>query len=299
MDPIIQAKAASKVFLDKIHQHKIAAVDQVSFCIYPQETVGIIGESGSGKTTLLNLMVGLEYLDGGDIFIEGHSISQWQGQRQAFRKKIQMIYQNPYEVFDRRQTISDILLQPLKIHKIGSSQRKRQDIVCQALTEAGFTPLDMYLNRYPHELSGGQLQRISILRSLLIEPDILVADEPVSMLDVSIRASILELLMETHQASQNTMLVVSHDILSLRKVVDRLFIMYRGKIIEDIPSHRLLDHAVHPYTRVLLSNAHGKEVSHKALTQMVESFREDYPPDREPQPVEIAHHHFVSCHIDF
>ena len=209
-----------------------------------------------------------------------------------------MIYQNPYEVFDRRQTIQDILMQPLQIHQIGDSRKERLNIIEQALIDSVFTPPEQYLLRYPHELSGGQLQRISILRSLLIQPDIIVADEPVSMLDVSIRASVLELLLNAHQVQQNTMIVVSHDILSLRNIVDRLFIMYHGQIIEDIPAHQLLTEARHPYTQVLISNAYGKEVTNEALDRIIHTFKQDYGHYESGEMIEISKQHYLNCHIE-
>lgn len=298
MQPIIQVTNLTKIFTDKIHHHQIKAVDQLNFSIHPQQKVGIIGESGSGKTTLLNLLVALDQADDGAIEIDQKSLSDWLKHRKALRRKIQMIYQNPYEVFDRRQTIQEILMQPLRIHQIGNSQKERLAIIDQALADSGFTPTDHYLSRYPHELSGGQLQRISILRSLLIRPDIIVADEPVSMLDVSIRASVLEMLLDAHQAQQNTMIIVSHDILSLRNIVDRLFIMYHGQIIEDIPAHQLLTEARHPYTQVLISNAHGKEVTNEALDRMIHAFNQNYGQHESTEMIEISPNHYLNCSVE-
>lgn len=295
MIPLLQAINLSKEYKDPMSGQPIKALDQVNFTIYPQEIVGIIGESGCGKTTLLRHIVALEEGDQGHIEFEGRKIEDWLNQgRQEFRQKVQMIFQNPYEVFDRRQTVKEILLQALTIHKIASNRRQRLEIIEQALESVGIAPALDYLDRHPHELSGGQLQRISILRSLLLKPKLIVADEPVSMLDVSIRADILDLLYQATIQAQNTMVIVSHDILTLANIAQRLFVMYQGQIVEVIASNQIFNAAEHPYTQVLISNALGEEV----LTEEIQSLSQDFEVESQKYGgqalVEINAGHFVN-----
>lgn len=274
MKPILQVKNLTKHYNDAATQETIRAVAGIDFDIYPNEVVGIVGESGCGKSTVLRLLVGLEELTAGEIRLNQQSLATWLKQDTlAFRRKIQMIYQNPYQVFDRRQKVKDILQQVLRIHNIGESAADKETIIRESLEEVGLFPADEYLGRYPHELSGGQLQRISILRSLLLEPDIMVADEPVSMLDVSIRAEIIEILMSAVQQAGRSLLIVSHDILTISQIADRMIVMFQGQIVETGPAQVIIKNPVHPYTQLLVSNTLDREVDQAGIHHLEADFR--------------------------
>ena len=176
----------------------VKAVDGVSFAIAPGEIAGVIGESGCGKSTLGRLLVRLEKCTAGGIYLDGTDMEAlYRRDRLAFRRQTQMVFQNPFDTFDPRHSIGKILTDTMKLHHIGGSEAERRELAVQELASAGLLPAESFLDRFPYELSGGQLQRISILRSMLLGPKVMVADEPVSMLDVSIRADIINLLYET------------------------------------------------------------------------------------------------------
>ncbi|MDR0896802.1 MAG: ATP-binding cassette domain-containing protein [Oscillospiraceae bacterium] len=237
----------------------VKAVDGVSFTLDRGGILGIIGESGCGKSTLGRLLVHLEEPTGGDIFICGQNTrSVREGRREArlqFRRRAQLIFQNPYQVFDPRDTIEKALLTPLTLHGIGETPKARHDLCLNTLERAGLHPAEDFLHRWPHELSGGQLQRIAILRAMMLKPAFLVADEAVSMLDVSIRADILHLLERQTLEGDACMVFISHDISTVRYISDHVAVMYLGRIVESGATDEVLHHPVHPYTRALLSNA--------------------------------------------
>ncbi len=234
----------------------IKAVDGVSFSLDKGEILGVIGESGCGKSTLGRVLMRLEDPTSGDIYVEGAPTSQLLKQdRLAFRRKFQIVFQNPFDTFDPRFTIRKILMSAVKLHKIGSSDEERLEICRGILEEAGLIPADDYLDRYPFELSGGQLQRISILRSMLLNPEFLVADEPVSMLDVSVRADIINMLTTLVREHGSSMVFISHDIATTRYISDRVAVMYLGRIVETGETDEVLHDPQHPYTQALISNS--------------------------------------------
>lgn len=236
-------------------RQQIKAVDGVSFRLKRGETLGVIGESGCGKSTLGRLLIHLEDPTAGDIKLFGESSTQLLKKNPLkFRKNCQMIFQNPFDTFDPRYRLKKILMEPLKLHGIGGSEEERMQIVLDVLEKSGLTPARDYIDRFPHELSGGQLQRIAILRSMLLDPTFMVADEPVSMLDVSIRADIINML-EALVKEKNTALVfISHDIATTRYISDKVAVMYLGRIVEMGPTDEVLHNPQHPYTKVLISN---------------------------------------------
>jgi peptide/nickel transport system ATP-binding protein len=236
------------------HQNRIHAVDTVSFSMEPAEILGIVGESGCGKSTTGRLLVRLETPTGGEILFEGEDVARLSGTAlKAFRRKAQIIAQNPFEAFDPRLTVRASLEQALRIHEIGTKDDREQRIAA-ALDAAGLSPADDFLPRYPHELSGGQLQRIATVRATLLEPAFLVADEPVSMLDVSVRADILNQFLDLRDRYGMAIVLITHDIAVARYVSSRIAVMYLGQFMEIGATADVIDAPLHPYTRALLSH---------------------------------------------
>lgn len=239
----------------KTKEGTLKALDGVSLGIKEGSIVGVIGESGCGKSTLAKLLIGLNEPTSGSIIYKGREIKDiLKNDKLSFRRDVQMIFQNPYDVFDAKMTIEKILLSPLKIHKIGSSRDERLTLIKENLLKAGFDNIEDYLSRKPGELSGGQLQRISIVRSMLLDPKLIIADEPVSMLDVSIRADIINMLIKIRDERNISMLYISHDITTTQFLVNTLVVMYLGKIVEYGPVETVINNAAHPYTKALLSH---------------------------------------------
>lgn len=237
------------------HYLPIRAVDGVSFELRRGETLGVIGESGCGKSTLGRLLVQLDKSTGGTLILSGEDAEKLcQKNPLAFRRKAQIVFQNPYDAFNPRFSILKSMLRPLKIHHIGNSDAQREHLCAQALESSGLAPAKDYLSRYPHELSGGQLQRISILRSMMLSPEYMVADEPVSMLDVSLRAEVMNLLSVLKTEKKMAMVFISHDIATTRAIADRIMVMYLGRVVETGETDRVLHHPMHPYTQALISN---------------------------------------------
>ena len=225
----------------------VKAVDDVSFTLKRGEVLGVIGESGCGKSTLGRMLAMLEKPYGGHLELDGQDYNRiCKKDVLAFRRKVQIVFQNPFETFDPRHVIEDILMQPLEIHSIGSSVDERRRIICDGLEKLGITPAEDYLSRWPHELSGGQLQRISVLRSMLLNPLLIIADEPVSMLDVSVRADLLNTLMNLVHEYNMAMVFISHDIAVTNYVADRIAAMYLGRIVEMGTAEQIIKNPQHP-----------------------------------------------------
>jgi len=234
----------------------VKAVDGVSFTLDKGEILGVIGESGCGKSTLGRLLTRLEDPTSGDVYFDGESTRDLIRKDQlAFRKKCQIVFQNPFDTFDPRYTIKKILMSAVKLHGIGKDNDERLEICKNILEEAGIRPAEDYFDRYPFELSGGQLQRISILRSMLLNPEFLIADEPVSMLDVSVRADIINMLTDLARKHESAMVFISHDIATTRYISDRVAVMYLGRIVEIGDTDTVLHDPKHPYTQALISNS--------------------------------------------
>lgn len=231
----------------------VKAVDDISLEIHRGEILGLAGESGSGKTTTGEIIVRLQDMTDGHIDFDGHPFDATsREEKQLFRREIQMIFQDPYETLNPRFTVFETIAEPLKIHGVKDKSELYKK-VRRALEIAELKPPEHFLYSYPHELSGGQRQRVAIARGIVLEPKFLVADEPVSMLDVSIRADILNLLKQLRRDMGLTMLYVSHDLSTIKYICDRIAVMYLGKIVELGPVNKVLSTPMHPYTKVLFS----------------------------------------------
>ncbi|MFZ0548504.1 MAG: ABC transporter ATP-binding protein [Candidatus Promineifilaceae bacterium] len=232
----------------------VHAVDDVSFDLHHGEVLALVGESGCGKSTLALTLMNLESPTAGQIFFEGQDVTHIDGkQLQMMRRDIQMVFQDPYESLNPTMMIGDIVGEPLVVHKLTADKAERETRVRQALEDAGLKPADNFIHRYPHELSGGQRQRVVIAGALVLEPKVLLADEPVSMLDVSIRAEILNLLASLRESRGISVLFITHDLGTVAYFADRIAVMYLGRIVEKGQTLDVLERPLHPYTKALMS----------------------------------------------
>lgn len=233
----------------------VSAVNKVSFNINQGEILGLVGESGCGKTTLGKILMNIEDITEGDILINNESISILaKKNRKKFRKNVQMIFQDPFDSLNPKMTIFEIVAEPIRSLKLIKSEKEIKDKVIDTLKQVNLSPAEQYLSRHPHRLSGGQRQRVAIARALVVNPDFIVADEPVSMLDVSIRAGILNLLKKINQEKKTSILFITHDLATARFLCSRIAVMYLGEIKEILPASKLISDSLHPYTKLLLSS---------------------------------------------
>ena len=238
-----------------VFQRKIAdikAVDGVSFDIHRGETLGLVGESGCGKTTTGRCILQLYKPTAGQVLFEGNDLTTLKGgQLRRFRRRMQMIFQDPYSSLDPRQSAGSIIGEPLIVHKMTNSRGEYREQVSELLSVVGLNP--SMANRFPHEFSGGQRQRIGVARALAVRPSLIVCDEPVSALDVSIQAQVINLLEDLQEQFNLTYLFIAHDLSVVRHISDRIAVMYLGKIMELADRTELYENPLHPYTKALLS----------------------------------------------
>lgn len=230
----------------------IKAVDGINFNLYKGETLGLVGESGCGKSTTGRAILQLYRPTSGNVIFEGKDLTKTAGEElRKTRRRMQMIFQDPYASLNPRMTVGSIIGEPLEVHNIGNSRKERQERVQDLLKTVGLNPY--FVNRYPHEFSGGQRQRIGIARALAVNPAFIVCDEPISALDVSIQAQVINLLEDLQDELGLTYLFIAHDLSVVRHISDRIAVMYLGKVVELADRDELYDKPMHPYTQALLS----------------------------------------------
>ncbi|MBT8340939.1 MAG: ABC transporter ATP-binding protein [Desulfatitalea sp.] len=252
---------------------KVVALNNVTLSIPRNCIFGLVGESGSGKSTLARLIVRLEQPDRGAIRINGEDIARVCGRPlKRFRRRVQMIFQDPYQSLNPYHSVRRIVEEPLVIHRLAPGGRRRSKII-DTLAMVGIQPPEAYLCRYPHQLSGGQRQRVAIARAMVLDPDILVADEPTSMLDASISAQIFHLLADIQQRHRMTLLFITHSLAAAHYLCDTIAVMYRGHIVESGPARTVIGNPKHPYTQALLDalpkfGQHGREHRFDTLREL-------------------------------
>lgn len=268
LGPLVETQGVVKefggsegVFRGFQRNRPVRAVDGLDLCIERGQIFGLIGESGSGKSTTAKLVMGLERASEGRVIFDGEDLSELSPEaRRSFRRKAQMIFQDPYESMNPGMTVQRVVTEPLVIHGIGSKP-ERVEAASQWLEKVGLSPAASYLNRFPYELSGGQRQRVAIARALILGPVFVAADEPTSMLDVSVRAGILNLLLTLHEEMNLSYLFITHDLSVARYACDVVGVMYGGRLVEKGPSEEIVRNGQHPYTHALLSVVAGDDLS--------------------------------------
>lgn len=291
-EPILTVKNLKQYF-NAGRKDEVKAVDDVSFEIFPGETFGLVGESGSGKTTTGRSIMRLYQPTDGEVYFDGDDLSQINSKKQEleFRKDMQMIFQDPYASLNPRMKVEDIIAEGLDIHKLTKNSKERYDRVIELLEVVGLN--EDHSSRYPHEFSGGQRQRIGIARALAVDPKMIIADEPISALDVSVQAQVVNLLQSLQDQFDLTFLFIAHDLSMVKYISDRIGVMYNGKLVEIAEADELYYNGLHPYTESLLSAIPLPNPIYERTRQRTEYEHEPFTGKEEM--TEITPGHFVFC----
>ena len=289
-EPLVQVKHL-KQYYDAGTPNEVKAVDDVSFDIYKGETFGLVGESGSGKSTIGRAIVNLYQPTAGEILFNGQSNQERRSlkQRRLFNKEVQMIFQDPYASLNPRMKVRDIIAEGIDVHGLAHNEKERNDRVNQLLETVGLN-ID-HATRYPHEFSGGQRQRIGIARALAVEPKFIVCDEPISALDVSIQAQIINLLEQLQAERGLTYLFIAHDLSMVKYFSDRIGMMYRGKLVELADAEELYANPQHAYTQSLLSAIPLPDPDYERERQRI--IFDESTIDLQSEMIEIKPNHWV------
>ena len=319
MDEILRVENLKKYFTKKgmfgAKSNTVRASDDISFSIKKGEVFVLAGESGSGKSTIAKLILKSIPLDSGKIFFEGKEIGNDMQKIKEIRMSCQMIHQDPYDSINPRMRIGNIVSEPLEIHEVGN-KKERMKRVIEVLHEVKLEPAEEVVKKYPHMLSGGQRQRVVLARALALKPKIILADEPVSMLDVSIRAEMLELMQELQTKYDISFIYITHDLATARYFGQRIGILYMGKIVETGPINEVLLHPKHPYTQALIdaisepdpNNIHKEKKIRINEPTSVDAyqgcrFRARCPHaiekcEKEPELKQVNAEHYSACHVE-
>jgi len=308
-----------KSFLEKLLTRTrsfVRAVDDVTFSVRKGEVFTLAGESGCGKTTTGKLILRLIPPTSGKVFFKSQEITNLKPEElRLLRRKMQIIFQDPYASFNPRMKIGDAVGHPLEIHGLASGEEKRKRVLAM-LERVGLTPPEQFVELYPHQLSGGQRQRAAMARSLILDPEFIVADEPVSMIDVSLRTTIIDLMLDLKRELQLTYLFITHDLAVAKYISDRIAIMYLGKIVEMGEKEEIFSNPLHPYTQALLSAIPVPNPERKRKTIELKGevpsaikipvgcrfhprcpFAEKICKEKEPELIAATSGHLVSCHL--
>ncbi len=312
LQTLLEAKDITMHF--ETRKGTIHAVDSLSLKVFENEIFGLVGESGCGKTTLARVLMGIYKPNRGEVIYKGKNIfSLKKGELRRYKRYVQMIFQDPYSSLDPLMNIKRLLIEPLDVH-LNIPKNEKNKMVLEMLEKVGLSK--RHVNRYPYEFSGGQRQRIAIARALIIRPEFVVADEPVSALDISIQAQILNLLMKLQQDMNLTCLVIAHDLNVIYHICDRVAVMYLGRIVELASVEGIFDNPLHPYTLALMLAIPipDPRIKPKGIVLSGEvpnplnppsgcrfntrcSFKQSKCVEKEPQLMEVDNNHFVACHF--
>ncbi|MCI1590627.1 MAG: ABC transporter ATP-binding protein [Heyndrickxia oleronia] len=286
-----------KQYFNKGTSNEVRAIDDISFDIYKGETLGLVGESGCGKSTTGRTIIRLYNATDGKVLFNGENVHAKKSKKELkkFHQKMQMIFQDPYASLNPRSKVADIIAEGIDIHGLAKSPQERMEMVEQLLETVGLNR--EHANRYPHEFSGGQRQRIGIARALAVNPEFIIADEPISALDVSIQAQVVNLMKKLQKEKGLTYLFIAHDLSMVKYISDRIGVMYFGKLVELAPADDLYNHPLHPYTQSLLSAIPLPDPDYERtrVRKTYDTSVHQYEQGEEVKMREVVPGHFVYC----